>query len=128
MTLLLGVLVNLPSPDDADPAFTTIAMVDGEWQPGPMRLKRLLADHLSSSPTLGDTLTWLVELLVIRAYEAIATSKLPDFTFRFRWESGRLRFYDHPFSWVGPGNIRGWTLAQLTRASDSLTWIPMASR
>jgi hypothetical protein len=37
---------------------------------------------------------WVVRTLVLWPHELIAYSKLPESTFRFRWESGRLRFYD----------------------------------
>jgi hypothetical protein len=37
---------------------------------------------------------WLVERFVLQVHERIAYSKLPEFTFRFRWEEGLLRFFD----------------------------------
>jgi hypothetical protein len=113
--LLLALLTHLPDPEAVDSAWGQIAAIDGEWQPGPLRLRRRLDVHLESTPTLGDTVQWLCETLVIRTHELIAGSKLPDFTFRFRWEAGRLRFYDHDFNWVGPGHIRSWTMGQLSR-------------
>lgn len=115
VTLLLSVLASLPPAEGLEPEFRAVASIDGEWQPSPLHLRRLLDEHLGASPGLGETTAWLMERLVLRPHEAIASSKLPDFTFRFRWDAGRLRFYDHPFNWVWPGNIRAWTLAQLTR-------------
>jgi hypothetical protein len=53
----------------------------------------LLEQHLTEQPTVAETMRWLTRRLLIAAHEQIAYSKLPDFTFRFRWESGRLRFY-----------------------------------
>ena len=50
--------------------------------------------HLKADPTVHDTMAWLVRAIVLWPHEAIAYSKLPELTFRFRWESGRLRFYD----------------------------------
>jgi hypothetical protein len=49
--------------------------------------------HLEEQPSLAQTLVWLTRRFVINAHEQIAYSKLPEFTFRFRWEEGRLRFY-----------------------------------
>src|SRR5664279_2865768 len=43
---------------------------------------------------VSDTMWWLVERFVLQTHERIAYSKLPEFTFRFRWEEGLLRFFD----------------------------------
>ncbi len=37
---------------------------------------------------------WLYRDYVIRQHELIALGKLPDNTFRFRWDGGRLRFFN----------------------------------
>jgi hypothetical protein len=56
-----------------------------------------LRTHLEGTPAprVGETLWWLVSRFVLPVHERIAYSKLPDFTFRFRWEDGLLRFFDH---------------------------------
>jgi hypothetical protein len=56
-----------------------------------------------------------VSKFVMPVHERIAYSKLPEFTFRFRWREGLLRFYD-----VGVGRfplaaIRHQLLGSLTR-------------
>lgn len=119
---VLGVLTRLPERSAGGVAWTEIADTNGEWQDGLLRQAHALAEHLSDAPTLGETTAWLVERLVLRPHEANAASKLPDFTFRFRRELGRWRFYDHDFSWATPGHIRASTLAQLTRDLGYCDW------
>jgi hypothetical protein len=114
LALVLAVLTRVP--EDPDASWSSVASIDGGWQDGLARLARKLAVHLEPGPTLGDTATFLMNQLVLRPHEANAASKLPDFTFLFRWELGRLQFFDH-FNpeFTRPGNIRAWTLAQLAR-------------
>lgn len=119
---VVGVLTRLPDRKVVDKSWGEIADTDGEWQDGLVRQRHALVEHLSAGPSLGDTTAWLVERLVLRPHEANAASKLPDFTFRFRRELGRWRFYDHDFGWVSPGHIRASTLAQLARDLGYCEW------
>ena len=111
---LLLVRAALPAPDDVEPDWIEFGRIDGEWQPGLLRLIALLDAHFDDNPTVAESVTWLLNHFVLRAHERIAYSKLPEFTFRFRWEVGRLRFYAHPFGWTDPGHIRASTLSSLT--------------
>jgi len=43
--------------------------------------------------SIGETTRWLCADYVILQHQLVATSKLPDNTFRFRREGNRLRFY-----------------------------------
>jgi hypothetical protein len=63
-------------------------------QHGLLQVARELEAHLEEDPAVADTVEWSLQRLVIAVHERVAYSKLPNFTFRFRWESGRLRFYD----------------------------------
>lgn len=51
------------------------------------RLKR-------GSFTVGDLARWIYSDYIILQHQLVATSKLPDNTFRFQREGDRLRFYD----------------------------------
>ena len=73
-----------------------------------------LRTHLDSDPSVADTLWWLVSRFVVPVHERIAYSKLPEFTFRFRWEDGLLRFYDHGAGRFPLAAIRDEPLALLT--------------
>jgi hypothetical protein len=69
---------------------------------------------LEDGPTLQETVGWLCRKFVLVPHEAVAYSKYPDFTFRFRWEEGRLRFYT-----MAPLTDERFVLADDRRASMS---------
>ena len=84
------------------------------WQPSVAAVVEALRTHVADGPMIGDTLWWLVSRFVIPVHERIAYSKLPEFTFRFRWEDGLLRFYDHGQGRFPLAAIRNEPLAYLT--------------
>ncbi|MFH8483983.1 hypothetical protein [Streptomyces longisporoflavus] len=85
------------------------------WQPSIAAVTAALRSHLADGPTVADTLWWLVSRFVIPVHERIAYSKLPELTFRFRWEDGLLRFYDHGVGRFPLAAVRNAPLASLTR-------------
>ena len=91
------------------------AHIASAWQPSIAALFGGLSSHLEGSPSVGETLWWLVSRFVIPVHERIAYSKLPEFTFRFRWEDGLLRFYDHGVGRFPLAAIRNEPFASLTR-------------
>ena len=84
------------------------------WQPSIASVAIGLRTHLDSGPAVADTLWWLVSRFVLPVHERIAYSKLPEFTFRFRWEDGLLRFYDLGAGRFPLASIRDQSLALLT--------------
>ncbi|MBI3749069.1 MAG: hypothetical protein HY262_09540 [Chloroflexi bacterium] len=94
LALLLAVDGRVSALGQQPPGWAEIASQDGERQPGLAHLGHRLAEHLRTDPTVRVTMSWIVRTLVLWPHELIAYSKLPQSTFRFRWESGRLRFYD----------------------------------
>jgi hypothetical protein len=90
------------------------AHIASAWQPSIAAVFDGLRSHLEGLPSVGETLWWLVSRFVIPVHERIAYSKLPEFTFRFRWEDGLLRFYDHGVGRFPLAAIRNWTLVWLT--------------
>jgi hypothetical protein len=97
------------------------------WQPSLAEVMADLDEHLVGSPTIGDTLWWLVSRFIMPVHERIAYSKLPvsSFTFRFRWEDGLLRFYDLGLERFILAATRFSSLASLTR--DLGFWEPTGS-
>lgn len=95
---LLNLRSLLPSPTEAPQGWLDVGR-QGSWlQPALLDFAAQLDGHLASNPTFADTMQWIVHSRVIAVHESVAYGKLPEFTFRFRWELGRLRFYDnHPF-------------------------------
>jgi hypothetical protein len=75
--------------------WTLATGVRSAWQPSLNSVRDGLRGMSESGATVADTLWWLTENFVLRTHERIAYSKLPEFTFRFRWEEGLLRFFDH---------------------------------
>ena len=114
LCLLLAVRARLPLPEAAGDEWLETANLSGQWQPGPIAFAHRLSLHLDDDPALLDTMTWLLRTLVIRPHEAIAYSKLPEFTFRFRHEGGRLRMYPQPFGRFTPNDIRARAMTTLS--------------
>ena len=98
----------------SDAGWRQTARLASAWQPPLAAALDGLRSHLEGNPSIGDTLWWLVSTFVLPVHERIAYSKLPEFTFRFRWEDGLLRFYDHGVNRFPLAAIRHETLASLT--------------
>lgn len=113
LALILALVDRLPDIMTAPRAWEHIGRQRSEHQPGLLGFTRQLSDHRAADPTLGDTVSWLVRRYVLGPHENIAYSKLPDRTFRFRWDQGRLRFYH-----LSPERFR---LTDIRR--DAMAWI-----
>lgn len=96
------------------PGWDEVADIGSGWQRPVAAVADGLRGHLAGSPTLGDTLWWLVSRFILPVHERIAYSKLPEFTFRFRWEEGLLRFYDNGVGRFPLAGIRHQSLLWLT--------------
>ncbi len=115
LVLLFAAFDRLPDPTVVSAGWTDIAQQHSDNQPSIHVLSRLVRDHMEAGETLADTLQWLAGRYVIQAHERIAYSKLPDFTFRFRWENGLLRFYDNGLERFTLANVRRNAVAQLSQ-------------
>ncbi len=96
------------------PGWEQAVHIASGWQPSIAAVVASLRSHLDGSPAVAETLWWMVSRFVIPVHERIAYSKLPEFTFRFRWEDGLLRFYDHGLGRFPLAAIRYEPLASLT--------------
>ena len=96
-----------------DSAWYDIALEGGGNQPGLAAFSAQLRHHLTDEPAVGDTLVWLARRFIVAAHDRIASTKLPDFTFRFRIEAGRLQFYTKPGVDFGLADSRHPALATL---------------
>jgi hypothetical protein len=97
-----------------DPGWVASSAARSAWQPSLASVLAELDTHLAELPTVADTLWWIVHRFVIGVHERIAYSKLPEHTFRFRWEDGRVRFFDNGTGRFPLAAIRNEPLAQLT--------------
>jgi hypothetical protein len=91
--LFFALRARIPTHSSTSPGWLEIGAQSSERQPSFVGFLYRFDRHLEAQPTLAQTLVWLTRRFVINAHEQIAYSKLPEFTFRFRWEEGRLRFY-----------------------------------
>lgn len=100
-----------------DAGWAQTATVRSAWQASVAEVLAALHAHLADAPTAADTLWWIIERFVVRVHERIAYSKLPEGTntFRFRWEDGRVRFFDNGMGRFPLAAIRAEPLALLTR-------------
>lgn len=103
-----------------DPGWLAATQVRSAWQPSLSAVFRDITAHLATSPTVAETLWWIVQRYVLNVHERIAYSKLPEHTFRFRWEEGRVRFYDNGLGRFPLAAIRQEPLSQITR--DLALW------
>lgn len=117
MLLLVVLRGRVTSEVLANAAWSSIAGQSSNWQTGLLGFVRLFDQHLEESPSLRDTLVWIAERFVIDVHERVAYSKLTDFTFRFRWEEDRLRFYELSHERFRTTDIR---LDAITRLSIDL--------
>jgi hypothetical protein len=83
---------------------------------------------LRTEPTVFETMRWIVRTIVLWPHELIAYSKLPQSTFRFRWESGRLRFYDLRPERFGLTDSRRDALGRLGADIGLLEWTDLGAR
>jgi hypothetical protein len=120
LVLLFAMIGRLPEMTDVPPGWEEIGSQRSERQPGLLHFVHYLQRHLEGEPTLAATLVWVVRRFVITAHEHAAYSKLPDFTFRFRVEAGRLRFYPGAPGRYGPADMRRAAMSSL--AEDLGLW------
>jgi hypothetical protein len=98
-----------------DLGWSQAASLRSAWQPSLAFVLADLTTHLEASPTVDETLWWIVRTFILSVHERIAYSKLPAHTFRFRWEDGHVRFYDNGVGRFPLAATRNEPLALLTR-------------
>ncbi len=114
LVLLLATIARLPDRGSAPRAWAETGLQHSERQPSLLGFAMLIEQQLEHEPSLADLFAWLVRRFVVSAHEQIAYSKLPDFTFRFRWESGRLRFYPIGLGRFDLADMRRQSMARLS--------------
>jgi len=103
-----------------DPGWTVVLATDSVWQRPVATALSGVRRRIECDATVAELLWWLLTRFVISTHETIAYSKLPDFTFRFRWEDGLLRFIDQGIERFTLASIRHEPLRRLT--SDLGLW------
>ena len=124
LSALVAIPRLLPEATAAPRGWRFIGARDGANQPGLLRLSRLLASLEGEHPSLGQFAQRVVRTLILSPHERIASSKLPEFTFRFRVADGRLRFYRETMrGHFGPSDIRHVSLKWLSQDLGLWSWV-----
>jgi hypothetical protein len=95
LAVLAVLAARVPSPAGTSPSWTEVARVDGENQPGLLTMATMVKNRVEGAMTVASLMQWVVEKFIVPVHETVAMSKLPESTFRFSWEQGRLRFVDN---------------------------------
>lgn len=93
LAALLWFEAHVATPEDVPGPWEWVARQDSEHNYGLRRTLIAVGGELATDPSVGVALEWALRTFVIGPHEVIAYSKLPESTFRFCWEEGRLRFY-----------------------------------
>jgi hypothetical protein len=99
-------------------SWVEVARVDGANQPGLLRTAETIRRLLDRQPTVSELLQQVLDGFIVRVHETVAMSKLPESTFRFYWEHGRLRFVDNGVWRFDPSGMRRDALATIARDLD----------
>jgi hypothetical protein len=103
----------VPAESDAAQAWVEVARVDGAHQPGLLHMAALLGRRIARNPTVAELMRWVVDNFIVSVHESVAMSKLPESTFRFFWERGRLQFVDNGVWRFEVSGLRRFALVSL---------------
>lgn len=93
LALMLATYSRLPDAGTVNGGWREVGSVNGDHQPGLLRMSAMIQEHLAERPSIAESLIWATRTFILWPHEQVAQTKFPQFTFRFRWEGGRLRFY-----------------------------------
>jgi len=122
LATLVALVDRVPATDSVSPAWLEVAGVDGENQPGLLQMVTLLRRRIDEEATVGALMRWVIEAFIVAVHETVAMGKLPESTFRFSWEQGRLRFVDNGVWRFEASGLRRNALASI--AADLGWWGP----
>ena len=114
LAALLWFDVRTPERDSVMAPWEWVALQNSDHQSGYLRTIAAVRSKLATEPTVADALEWALRTFVIGPHEVIAYSKLPESTFRFCWEEGRLRFYPTGHDRFRPSGARRNALSSLS--------------
>lgn len=115
---LFALCSGLPPSEDSPKGWQEVGLQQSREQPGLLRSAAAINELVASGATLADTMEHLVRRYILQAHEMIAYSKLPDFTFRFRWENARLRFFDNGVERATIAGARWWPTSLISGDVD----------
>jgi hypothetical protein len=114
LAVLIALTGRVPEPAGTNAAWLDVARVDGDHQPGLLQMATLLKRRQQQADeTVGSLMQWLIDTLIVRVHDTVAMGKLPESTFRFSWEEGRLRFVDNGVVRFEASTLRRQALADI---------------
>ncbi len=114
LAALLWFEAHTPQPGSVLGPWEWVALQDSDHQSGFLRTIIAVRGEVATEPTVGEALEWALKTFVLGPHEVIAYSKLPESTFRFCWEEGRLRFYPTGHDRFTPSGARRNALSSLS--------------
>lgn len=114
LAALVVLVARTPDPAAVNPLWSELAVTDGDHQRGLLNTAAIVRRKLASAPSLGELMHWTLATFVIAPHETIAMGKLPDSTFRFWWQEGRLRFVDNGIGRFDASGLRRDALSSLS--------------
>jgi hypothetical protein len=114
LAALLWFEAHAPQADSVLGPWEWVARQDSDHQSGLRRAVTAVRGEVTTAPTVGEALEWALKTFVLGPHEVIAYSKLPESTFRFCWEEGRLRFYPTGHDRFTPSGARRNALSSLS--------------
>lgn len=112
---VFALLAALPDVAESPTGWQDVGMRQSREQSGLLRFMAGLHALIESGDTVADAMEHIVRRHILQAHEMIAYSKLPDFTFRFRWENGYLRFFDNGVERSTIAGVRWWPISMIAR-------------
>lgn len=114
LAVLLALTQRVPDRDGASSSWLEVARVDGDHQPGLLQMASMLRrQQAQEGQTVGALMQWAIDTFVVRVHDTVAMGKLPESTFRFSWEEGRLRFVDNGVWRFEASGLRRQALAEI---------------
>lgn len=113
LAAFLLLCARVPRVDTVAHGWGEVARVDGDRQPGLARMAMLVQRRLNSQATVAEVLRWTIDNFIVSVHETVALRKLPNSTFRFFWEHGRLPFVDNGVWGFDMSGLRRSALASL---------------
>jgi hypothetical protein len=114
LAILFALTRRVPEPAEAGDAWLQVARVDGDHQPGLLQMAGMLKRRQAQArETVGSLLQWVIDTFIVRVHDTVAMGKLPESTFRFSWEEGRLRFVDNGVWRFEASGLRRQALADI---------------
>jgi hypothetical protein len=114
MAALLWFEAHTPTVGSVPGPWQWVGLQNSDHQSGLLQVTTAIRGELATDPTIADALEWALQTFVIGPHEVIAYSKLPESTFRFCWEEGRLRFYPTGHDRFRPSGARRNALSSLS--------------